>query len=91
MRALHAYISLSADHPPPPITGCAHTTSEKRFLQPQDQDGNHAGASGVEGGDRRRDDLYACEVRTKIQSLIDNFSLNFCFLADEVMRIVAGD
>ena len=91
MRALHAYISLSADHPPPPLPGALTLRPRNAFLQPRDQDGNHAGASGVEGGDRRRDDLYACEVRTKIQSLIDNFSLNFCFLADEVMRIVAGD
>ena len=45
----------------------------------------------VEGGDQRRDDLYACKVRTEIQSVIDYFSSNFCFLADDVLRKVAGD
>ena len=41
--------------------------------------------------DQRRDDLYACKVRTEIQSVIDYFSSNFSFLADEVWRKVAGD
>ena len=43
------------------------------------------------GGDQRRDDLYPYKVRTEIQSVIDYFSLNFCFLADEVLRKAAGN
>ena len=45
----------------------------------------------VEGGDQRRDDLYACKVLTEIESVIYYFSSNFYFLADEVLREVAGD
>ena len=84
-------ISLSADPPPPPLPGALTLHPRNAFLQPRDQDGNHAGASGVEGGDRRRVDLYACEVRTKIQSVVGYFSLNFCFLAEEVLRKVSDD
>ena len=42
------------------------------------------------GGDQRREDLHACKARAEIQSVIDYFSSNFCFLADEVLRKVAG-
>ena len=54
--------------------------------------GQHQNAHAVlvEGGDQRRDDLYACKVRTEIQSVIDYLSSNFCFLAGEVLRKVAG-
>ena len=31
------------------------------------------GAPAGPGGDQRRDDLYACKVRTEIQSVIDYF------------------
>ena len=41
--------------------------------------------------EQRRDDLYACKVRTGIQSVIDYVSSNFCFLADEALRKAAGD
>ena len=80
-------------YPPPPLLGALTLRPRHVFLQPRprDQDRNNAGASDVEGGgDVRRDDLYACGVRTKIQSVIDSFSSNFCFLA-EVLRKVAGD
>ena len=82
--------------PPPsqwgvPIPDALTLRPRNTFLQPRDHDGNHTGASGVEGDYRRRYDLYACEVRTEIQSVIDYFSLNFCFLAAEVSRKAAGD
>ena len=35
--------------------------------------------------------MYACKVRNEIQCVIDYFSSNFCFLADEVLRKVASD
>ena len=46
---------------------------------------------GEGGSDQRREDLYACKVRTEIQSVVDYFSSNFCFLADEVLRKVASE
>ena len=51
-------ISLSAD-PPSPLPGALTLRPRNAFLQPRDQDGNHAGASGVKEGDRRRVELYA--------------------------------
>ena len=43
------------------------------------------------GGVTKGETIYACKVRTEIQSVIDYFSSNFCFLADEVLRKAAGN